>query len=79
MPLWEYGAAGYSGASRKRKYRSRARISSSRDQIGFVEGRKLLEDEKHTQDFILANNPVFFVDDLQRYKETLVTSVLETE
>ena len=38
-----------------------------------VEGRKLLEDEKHTQDFTLANNPVFFVDDLQRYKETLVT------
>jgi hypothetical protein len=37
-----------------------------------VEGRKLLDDEKHTQDFILANRPVFFIDDLQRYKDTLV-------
>ena len=37
-----------------------------------VPGRKLLEDEKHTQDFILANNPVFFIDDLQRYRDTLV-------
>jgi hypothetical protein len=32
----------------------------------------LLEDEKSTQDFILADNPVFFVDDLQRYKDTLI-------
>jgi len=37
-----------------------------------VPGRKLLEDESHTQDFILANNPVFFIDDLQRYRDTLV-------
>lgn len=36
-----------------------------------VPGKKLLEDEKRTQDFILANNPVFFIDDLQRYKNTL--------
>ena len=35
-------------------------------------GEKLLEDEKGTQDFILANNPVFFIDDLQRYRDTLV-------
>ena len=38
-----------------------------------VEGRKLLDDESHTQDFVLASNPVFFVDDLQRYKDTLMT------
>jgi hypothetical protein len=37
-----------------------------------VEGRKLLDDEKNTQDLILANNPIFFIDDLQRYKDTLV-------
>ena len=37
-----------------------------------VGGAKLLDDEKDTQDFIMADNPVFFVDDLQRYKDTLV-------
>jgi hypothetical protein len=36
-----------------------------------VEGPKLLDDEKHTQDFILISHPVFFVDDLERYKATL--------
>jgi hypothetical protein len=37
-----------------------------------VTGPKLLEDEMETQDFVMANNPVFFVDDLQRYKDSLV-------
>ena len=37
-----------------------------------VTGPKLLEDEIETQDFVMANNPVFFVDDLQRYKDSLV-------
>jgi hypothetical protein len=37
-----------------------------------VPGEKLLDDEKQTQDFILADNPVFFIDDLQRYRDTLV-------
>jgi hypothetical protein len=36
-----------------------------------VEGPKLLRDEKNTQDFILISHPVFFVDDLERYKATL--------
>jgi Catalase len=36
-----------------------------------VKGPKLLNDEVETQDFIMINSPVFFVDDLQRYKETL--------
>ncbi len=36
-----------------------------------VKGDKLLHDEAKTQDFIMINHPVFFVDDLQRYKETL--------
>lgn len=36
-----------------------------------VPGEKLMEDEKHTQDFILITHPIFFVDDLARYKETL--------
>jgi hypothetical protein len=36
-----------------------------------VEGQKLLDDEKHPQDFILLSHPVFFVDDLERYKATL--------
>lgn len=30
-------------------------------------------DERSTQDFLLANNPVFFIDDLKRYRDTLVT------
>jgi hypothetical protein len=38
-----------------------------------VDGPKLLEDEGKTQDFIMANSPVFFVDDLLRYKETLIS------
>jgi len=37
-----------------------------------VRGTKLLDDEKHTQDFVLINHPVFFVDDLKRYRATLV-------
>ncbi len=37
-----------------------------------VPGEKLLDDEKHTQDFILISHPNFFVDDLRRYKATLV-------
>ena len=37
-----------------------------------VAGPKLLDDERNTQDFIMADNPVFFIDDLQRYKDTLV-------
>jgi hypothetical protein len=36
-----------------------------------VDGRKLIDDETHTQDFILISHPVFFVDDLERYKATL--------
>jgi hypothetical protein len=37
-----------------------------------VPGPKLMPDEKETQDFILISHPVFFVDDLVRYKATLV-------
>lgn len=37
-----------------------------------VPGSKL-GDETSTQDFLLANNPVFFIDDLKRYRDTLVT------
>ena len=37
-----------------------------------VPGAKLMDDEKHTQDFILISHPRFFVDDLKRYKNTLV-------
>lgn len=37
-----------------------------------VPGEKLLQDEKHTQDFILISHPNFFVDDLRRYKALLV-------
>jgi hypothetical protein len=37
-----------------------------------VSGAKLLDDEKNTQDFILISHPTFFVDDLRRYKATLV-------
>jgi len=37
-----------------------------------VPGEKLLGDEIHTQDFILISHPNFFVDDLRRYKATLV-------
>jgi hypothetical protein len=36
-----------------------------------VKGPKLLDDERETQDFIMINSPTFFVDDLERYKETL--------
>jgi catalase len=36
-----------------------------------VEGAKLIDDEQQTQDFILISHPVFFVDDLERYKVTL--------
>jgi hypothetical protein len=35
-----------------------------------VEGPKLL-DETNTQDFIMANHPAFFIDDLQEYLDTL--------
>ena len=37
-----------------------------------VEGPKLLDDERETQDFVMANNPSFFIDDLLRYKNSLV-------
>ena len=37
-----------------------------------VGGTKLLDDETDTQDFVMADNPVFFVDDLERYKDTLI-------
>lgn len=36
-----------------------------------VPGAKLLGDEQNTQDFVLISHPVFFVDDLERYKATL--------
>ena len=36
-----------------------------------VKGPKLIDDEKLTQDFILISHPVFFVDDLERYKALL--------
>jgi catalase len=36
-----------------------------------VDGQKLLNDEVHTQDFILISHPTFFVDDLQSYVKTL--------
>ena len=36
-----------------------------------VAGPKLIDDETRTQDFILISHPVFFVDDLERYKATL--------
>jgi hypothetical protein len=36
-----------------------------------VGGAKFLSDENSTQDFIMADNPVFFVDDLRRYADTL--------
>jgi Catalase len=36
-----------------------------------VPGPKFLDDETMTQDFIMANNPVFFVDNLDRYRNTL--------
>ena len=38
-----------------------------------VDGPKLLGDEPDTQDLLMANNPGFFVDDLERYKNALVT------
>ena len=37
-----------------------------------VHGAKLMDDEKNTQDFVLISHPTFFVDDLKRYKATLV-------
>lgn len=37
-----------------------------------VAGPKLLDDEKETQDLVMANNPGFFVDDLERYRDSLV-------
>ncbi|MGG7056557.1 catalase family protein [Nitrosomonas sp. ANs5] len=32
-----------------------------------VPGAKLLSDESHTQDFLMINHPVFFIDDPQKY------------
>jgi hypothetical protein len=32
-----------------------------------VPGAKLLPDESHTQDFLMINHPVFFIDDPQKY------------
>jgi hypothetical protein len=37
-----------------------------------VEGLKLLDDEQATQDFVMANKPIFFIDDLLRYRNSLV-------
>jgi hypothetical protein len=37
-----------------------------------VPGPKLAEDEKFTQDFILISHPTFFVENLERYKLTLI-------
>jgi hypothetical protein len=37
-----------------------------------IAGPKLLDDEPETQDFVMANNPSFFVDDLARYRDSLV-------
>jgi hypothetical protein len=37
-----------------------------------VSGSKLLNEENATQDFVMADRPVFFVDDLERYKESLL-------
>jgi catalase len=31
-----------------------------------VDGPKLLDDERETQDFVMANKPIFFVEDLSR-------------
>jgi len=36
-----------------------------------VEGDKLSDDERETQDFIMANRPVFFVRGLETYRDTL--------
>jgi hypothetical protein len=36
-----------------------------------VEGPRLTDDERDTQDFIMVNNPIFFVGDLVRYKKSL--------
>lgn len=36
-----------------------------------VPGPKMMEDEKHTQDFILISHPRFFVNDPVRYRATL--------
>jgi catalase len=36
-----------------------------------VEGKRLLGDDAHTQDFILVNRPVFFGDDLEKYVDAL--------
>jgi hypothetical protein len=38
-----------------------------------VPGAKLMDDEQQTQDFILISHPVFFIDDLERYKALLET------
>jgi hypothetical protein len=38
-----------------------------------IPGAKLLQHETYTQDFILISHPVFFVDDLDRYKALLET------
>src|SRR5262249_37623785 len=36
-----------------------------------IDGDKLMDDEKRTQDLILISHPSFFVDDLERYRRTL--------
>src|SRR5262245_31798062 len=36
-----------------------------------VDGEKLLPDEKSTQDFVMCNQPVFFVDRIDTYRDTL--------
>jgi hypothetical protein len=40
-----------------------------------VEGEKMLDDEKETQDFLLINHPVFFVRDAQGFANLMKASV----
>jgi hypothetical protein len=40
-----------------------------------VEGEKVLDDEKETQDFLLINHPVFFVHDAQGFANLMKASV----
>ncbi len=37
-----------------------------------VDGRKLIDGETMTQDFVLLSHPFFFIDDLERYKATQI-------
>lgn len=40
-----------------------------------VEGEKVLDDEKETQDFLLINHPVFFMRDAQGFAHLMKASV----